>query len=103
MKITLRKGSVGAASVKVAEPGAPTPSETTPSEPSAESGVDALPPILEESASGAPAISRRKGVDILGIIFAVLGFLAIAVFVSLVILQGSEISFYKASESLWLK
>jgi hypothetical protein len=93
MKITLKKGSIGAASVKVAEPGAT----------SAESGGDALPPILEESAGGAPSISRRKGVDISGIIFAVLGFLAIAVFVSLVILQGSEISFYKAPESLWLK
>lgn len=98
MKITLRKGSVGAASVKVAEPGAPTPSE-----PSAESGGEALPPILEESSAGASVISRRKGIDIFGIVFAVLGFLTIAVFVTLVILQGSEISFYKAAESLWLK
>jgi len=103
MKITLRKGSIGAASVKVAEPGAPSSSESTPSEPSAESEGEALPPILEEPAAGASVISRRKGIDIFGIVFAVLGVLAIAVFVTLVILQGSEISFYKAPESLWLK
>jgi len=105
MKITLKKGSVaappgGEAGVAPAvEPAADAPIEA--SDPDA-APVD-LPPALADGVGAAPAVSRRKGIDLFGIIFAVVGFLAIAVFIALLILQSGEISHYKAPDSLWLK
>jgi hypothetical protein len=103
MKITLKKGSVGATAGIPADPTAPPAesSEDTPVDTSAEVTGEGMAQVPLEAGDG--VVGRRKGINIFGIIFAVVGFLAVAVFVTLLVLQGSEISFYKGPESLWLK
>lgn len=106
MKITLKKGTSSAAPLTSAETIAATPPVESASEAPVDSAGEPAMPAAEEpvsDAAAAPAVSRRKAINIYGIIFAVLGFLAIGVFAALLILQGSEFSFYKAPESLWLK
>lgn len=106
MKITLKKATSSAAPMTSAETIAAAPPAESASEAPVESAGEAAMPAAEEpvaEAAGAPAVSRRKAINLYGIIFAVLGFLAIGVFVALLVLQGSEFSFYKAPESLWLK
>jgi hypothetical protein len=104
MKITLKKGSVGASSPAVVPESGTTPSGEASAETPAEMPASPDPEVSAPVHGPTHAVvGGRKRIDIYGIIFAVLGFFAIAVFVALLVMQGSEISFYKAPDSLWLK